>query len=129
MSPAARVLASPGRPLRPALGVLLALVLVACGGGGRGDAGAGGASPAPTSTVDLPRSYKFEPVAITVPAGTTVKWTNNDNFTHNVSLDGVEPLTMRPGEAASHAFASAGTYAYVCSLHPRDMQGTVVVTN
>ncbi len=128
MSLAARVLASSGRPLRPALGVLLALALVACGGSGSGDAGAGGASPVPTSTVDLPRSYRFEPVAITVPAGTTVTWTNNDNFTHNVSLDGVEPLTMRPGESASHAFAAAGSYPYVCSLHPQDMQGTVVVT-
>ena len=48
--------------------------------------GAEAASPSPPTQVDLPRSYRFEPEAITVPDGTTVTWTNNDHFTHSVRL-------------------------------------------
>ena len=80
-----------------------------------------------TTTVDLPKSYKFEPPAITVDAGATVTWTNHDDFTHNVTFEGEEGLTMRPGESTTRDFPTAGTYAYQCSLHPRDMNGTVVV--
>jgi plastocyanin len=67
-----------------------------------------------------------------VAAGSTVTWTNNDNFTHNVqfSAEGLptEPLTMEPGQAAQLTFTAQGTFAYLCTLHPQDMTGTVVVT-
>ena len=108
-----------GLLLRAAMGLLL----IACGSSSTT------ATPVATNVVDLPRSYRFAPEAITVPAGTTVTWTNNDVFTHNVRLDdGGETLTMRPGESVTHAFATPGTQTYVCSLHPQDMKGTVVVT-
>lgn len=102
-----------------------ALLLVAC-------TGTAGGAPIATDTVDLPRSYKFVPADITVARGTIVTWTNSDNFTHNVQFvdeslaDG--PLTMRPGETTQFAFATTGTYEYLCSLHPQDMKGRVVVT-
>ena len=81
-----------------------------------------------TTTVDLPKSYRFAPAVITVQAGSTVTWTNNDNFTHNVTFEGEAPRQMAPGQQASREFPTAGTFAYDCSLHPNDMQGTVVVT-
>ena len=104
----------------------LALSLAACGGG----AGAAvDSSPVATTSVDLPKSYKFVPAAIVVPAGSTVTCANPDDFTHNVTLpDGTAALTMRPGESATHAFDSAGTFDYLCSLHPKDMRGRIVVT-
>jgi len=111
-----------GRPLLPALAAL-ALVVGACGPG----AGAG-SSPVATTTVDLPASYRFAPPSITVRAGATVTWTNHDSFTHNVALEGSEPLRMAPGQSVTHTFASPGTYPYLCSLHPKDMKGTVLVT-
>jgi plastocyanin len=106
--------------------VSLALSLAACGGG----AGAATmASPVATTEVDLPKSYVFVPPAIVVEEGSTVKWTNHDDFTHNVTLpDGTPPLTMRPGESATHTFGTAGTFDYLCSLHPKDMRGRVIVT-
>jgi plastocyanin len=112
-----------GNLLLPAL-ALLGLVVAACGSGSARDA-----SPVATTTVDLPASYRFAPAAIAVTTGATVTWTNHDNFTHNVSLPGAEPLTMAPGESASHTFTAAGRFDYVCSLHPKDMRGSVVVTN
>jgi plastocyanin len=114
--------AGPGPSLRPALAVLV-LVLGACGA----DAAAS-PSPVATASVELPKSYRFAPEAITVPAGTTVTWTNHDDFTHNVAFEGTEAMTMAPGETASLSFAMAGTFPYRCSLHPNDMQGSVLVT-
>jgi plastocyanin len=90
------------------------------------------AGPVPTSHVDLPPSYRFAPPAITVAAGTTVTWTNDDHFTHSVQfLDGglpAEPQVMDPGASTSFTFATPGTYHYQCHLHPQDMQGSVVVS-
>jgi len=119
----ASLAASAGRPLLPALAVLAFVLVAACGGGAGTNQ-----SPVATATVDLPKSYRFAPVAISVPAGTTVTWTNHDNFTHNVSLEDADPLTIAPGESISHTFATPGLYPYVCSLHPKDMKGSVLVT-
>ena len=82
-----------------------------------------------TTTVDLPKSYRFEPAAIEVAVDATVTWTNHDEFRHNVAVDGEGPLAMKPGESVTRAFPTAGTFAYTCSLHPREMQGSVAVTD
>lgn len=101
-----------------------ALLLAGCAGGR--------ASPSPvaTNSVDLPKSYRFEPAAITVPVGTTVTWTNHDNFTHTVHLfdDGGVTYTLKPGESASFTFTTPGLHRYECSLHPQNMQASVLVT-
>jgi plastocyanin len=88
------------------------------------------AEPVATNQVDLPPSYKFEPAVITVPDGTTVTWTNHDNFTHNVRLldDGGEVLDLPPGESVSFTFSGPGEHRYDCSFHPNDMSGVVVVS-
>lgn len=114
------------RPSRlTGLVVFVGLTLAAC-------AAPAAAGPVAVSTVDLPPSYRFVPAAITVPAGTTVTWTNHDNFTHSVHfLDGGlpgRPQVMAPGASTTFIFAAPGTYHYECSFHPRDMQGTVTVT-
>jgi plastocyanin len=108
--------------LRSVLAVVLVVSAVA------GCAPAASPSPVATTSVDLPKSYRFSPEVITVASGSTVTWTNNDNFTHNVTFTGEPALMMAPGEQATREFATAGTYAYLCSLHPNDMQGTVIVT-
>jgi plastocyanin len=114
------------RPLEGALlGALLAAVLGACGG-----SSASAANATATTHVDLPRSYRFDPSAISIKAGQTVTWTNDDNFTHSVRLidqnDKVVGI-MHPGDHVSYTFTAPGTYHYDCSFHPHDMQGVVVV--
>ena len=88
------------------------------------------AEPVATDRVNLPPSYRFEPAAIVVPDGTTVTWTNRDNFTHNVRLidDGGEILALPPGESVSFTFTGPGEHRYDCSFHPNDMTGVVVVS-
>jgi plastocyanin len=110
--------------MRLLLGAVLVVALGAC------SAATTDAEPVATSEVDLPPSYVFEPEAITVPAGTEVTWTNNDNFTHSVRLvdDGNVVLTMAPGESVSFTFDEPGLHNYDCSFHATDMKGTVLVT-
>jgi plastocyanin len=104
--------------------VVLVSSLAAC-------ATASSAEPVATSLVDLPPSYRFEPEVISVPDGTTVTWTNHDNFTHNVRLldDGGETLPLPPGESVSFTFTGPGEHRYDCSFHPHDMSGVVIVSD
>lgn len=105
--------------------VVVVIVLAACGG----DGGTETATPVRTDTVELPKSYRFEPEAIEVNSGTTVTWVNQDDFPHNVHLldgsDRTEPLPV--GESARITFEEPGTIEYECSLHPQQMQGSVLV--
>ena len=102
---------------------LLGLVAVAAGCGG----GVGSAEPVATTEVSMPKSYRFDPEAIEIDAGQTVTWTNEDNFTHTVQVDGREDRKVEPGESISETFEEPGTYHYVCTLHRKDMEGEVVV--
>ena len=104
--------------------VVLALAAIGCSSSGS----PANASPVATTSVELPKSYKFAPTAITVTAGSTVTWTNDDNFTHSVRIEGGTPMVMKPGEKTTFTFDKPGTFKYDCSFHPQDMKGEVVVT-
>ncbi len=97
------------------------LCAAACGGGD--DA----AEPVATNEVTMAKSYTFEPSAIRIEAGDSVTWTNDDNFTHTVQVEDQADHEVDRGESVSIRFAEPGTYHYVCTLHSRDMDGTVVV--
>ena len=103
---------------------VLALAAIGCSSSGA----AANASPVATTSVDLPKSYKFAPAAITVTAGSTVTWTNDDNFTHSVRIEGGTPMVIKPGEKTTFMFDTPGTFKYDCSFHPQEMKGGVVVT-
>ena len=106
------------RILLPA--VVLAAIAAGCGG-------TGSSEPVATTEVTMAKSYRFDPKVIEVASGDTVTWTNDDNFTHTVQVDGQEDHEVGQGESVSIAFVEAGTYHYVCTLHEQDMDGEVVV--
>ena len=106
-----------------AIATALALVAVAAGCAGAKATG----KPVATNQITMAKSYRFEPKAIQVDAGQTVTWTNEDNFTHTVQVDGREDQKVEPGESVTETFEEPGTYHYVCTLHRKDMEGEVVV--
>lgn len=72
------------------------------------------------------RNYKFVPQNITVKAGQTVRWTNNDTVLHNVIASGIESDYLQKGEKFTYTFEEEGTYQYKCTAHPW-MEGEVIV--
>ena len=74
-------------------------------------------------------NFAFDPGDVTVGAGTAVTWTNNDGATHRVMADdeSFDSEDMGQGDTFEHTFDTAGTFSYICGIHP-DMKGTVTVT-
>ena len=98
------------------------LIGVAAGCGSSGDS-----APVATTKVTMAKSYRFDPKKIEVDAGASVTWTNDDNFTHTVQVDGQDDHKVDRGKSISITFDKPGTYHYVCTLHRRDMDGEVMV--
>ncbi len=75
------------------------------------------------------KNFTFDPAAITVPAGTTVTWTNHDPVPHTVtSASGIfDSGVVDQGENFSYVFHDPGTYDYYCMIHPH-MKAKVIVT-
>ena len=73
-------------------------------------------------------NFSFSPATLTVPAGTTVVWTNKDDIPHTVvSMDGLfKSKVLDTGDRFSFTFAKPGQFGYFCSLHPH-MTGTILV--
>lgn len=72
-------------------------------------------------------NFTFSPQVVTVKAGDTVIWTNNDDIPHTVA----DPPKFRSkaldtGDSYSFTFTTPGAYDYFCSLHPH-MTGRIVV--
>ena len=73
-------------------------------------------------------NFSFAPKQISVPAGTTVTWTNNDDVPHNVvSTDRkfTSPV-LDTDQRFSFTFKEPGSYPYFCKIHPV-MTGSVQV--
>ena len=87
-------------------------------------------SPAPQGgTAVAITDFKFNPAALTVPVGTAVTWTNQDEEPHTIAAkDGsFHSPGMDTHGTYSFTFTTPGSYDYICSIHPF-MTGTVVVT-
>jgi plastocyanin len=85
------------------------------------------ATPVATTTVTI-QNFAFSPPAIVVPVGATVTWTNRDAEQHTVTAvdRSFDSDALNPDQPYSFTFAKAGTYQYMCLIHPQ-MRGTVVV--
>jgi plastocyanin len=138
MSRTAEARVRPRRLLVGIIAVLAALTTVAACGS---DSGGGGAPPATAtesassgsapagggSTVEI-MNFMFMPGSLTVPVGTTVTWKFDDSTDHTVSADdnSFASSPMANGQTFTHAFSTAGTVAYHCSIHPF-MKATIIV--
>jgi plastocyanin len=91
------------------------------------------ASPAPPGVTSVRpivhvRDFAFMPDTITVMAGQSVLFVQDDATPHTVTASdkSFDSGNLDQHQTWAHAFAKPGTYAYVCSYHP-NMKGTVVV--
>src|SRR5580704_8722335 len=84
-------------------------------------------APADMDTIVL-KNFHFAPTSLTVPAGTTVTWENQDGEPHTVvSMDGLfRSGGLDQNDVFTFTFDTPGTYRFLCSIHPQ-MMGTIVV--
>lgn len=98
------------------------------------------------TTIVMTDGLRYEPAAVTVPAGTTVTWRNTSSMVHTVTAnpalanepghvslpDGAKTFNsglLQPGQSFSHTFTVPGEYRYFCIPHEgAGMLGTVTVT-
>ena len=73
-------------------------------------------------------NFAFKPAQITIAAGDTVTWANDDGAPHGLAYKdgGKGENLLLPGATFERRFDQPGTYDYVCSVHPF-MRGKVVV--
>lgn len=132
------------------------LLVAACGGSG--PTNGGNSTGGPVTNVSMQDNaglapFAFSPATLSVPVGTTVKWTNNGGTAHTSTSDDTPHVwssgTVFPSGSTScqpndpycqpgstpagsfqHTFTTPGTYHYHCEFHgaTNGMTGTITVT-
>lgn len=124
------------RTILSGLGAGLVLVFAAaCGGSAATQAPVGGGAAAASCSPTLGTgqqvaiaNFAFNPKTITIPAGTSISWTNGDTTTHTVTFDkGPDCGNVATGTSTTITFATAGTYTYHCKIHS-SMTASVTVS-
>ena len=95
-------------------------------------------SPENNQTQSQPQNYSveiknlaFNPSTLTIKAGDTVTWTNEDSSRHSIKSDlytgnELSSSSLSQSQSYSHMFSTPGTYRYHCGVH-LTMKGTIVV--
>ena len=73
-------------------------------------------------------NFTFAPQRLTVKAGTTVRWKNEDDIPHNIVSTGklFRSKVLDTHDSFSFTFTVPAVYEYFCALHPH-MTGRIVV--
>ncbi len=83
--------------------------------------------PQPTTHEISIKNMQFMNGSITIAAGDTIIWTNNDSAPHTVDISGSESSgTLNTGDTFQFTFDKAVNYDYVCAFHP-SMTGSITV--
>jgi plastocyanin len=122
---------------------LLAVVLVGCGGGGgtptstESDPNQAALVHLTCATGDADAPCAFRPAEVTVRAGESVRWVNDDATFHTVTSSDRQELRQpngrfdavldTAGESFSYTFEEPGSYPYYCQPHAEFMAGTIRV--
>jgi len=123
------------------LAVAAIVVAVAgCGSSSSSTAGSTPAASAPATTSAAPaaagaaavtmQNISFTPPVVSVKAGQTVTWTNQDSVDHNVTATNGATFksdTFGKGGTFTWKAGKAGTVSYVCTIHP-GMEGKIIVS-
>ena len=125
---------------------LLVLMVAAGCGGDSTDPNQPGGQPLPANGISIvagaeskgSSAFTPNPLSISLAAGGTVRWFNNDRsggvyggagVVHNITADdgSFASGSLAPGATFQATLTTAGEHPYHCSIHPT-MQGSVTVT-
>jgi plastocyanin len=87
-------------------------------------------SPSVAQTTDpnriVVKDFMFQPMSLTVKAGSTVTWINMDEEPHTVVSAQFRSNALDTKDSFSFKFDKPGTYSFACSIHPQ-MVGKIIV--
>ena len=113
-----------------AIATAASTTLAACGGGSKSTGPTSQPAPAQV-TVQATNSLAFTPSSVTVKPGGKVEF-EFGSVAHTVVFSAVSgapaEIPASSNVTVERTFASAGTFAYHCTIHP-GMAGTVVVAS
>jgi plastocyanin len=70
---------------------------------------------------------KFSPASLSIAVGDTVTFVNQDSAPHTATAEGTfDTGRLNQGQSAKLTFNGAGSFAYICTVHP-SMNGTIAV--
>lgn len=74
------------------------------------------------------KNFDFQPMAVSVPVGGSVTWTNHDGEPHTVTSIGgaFRSEALDEDDSYTFRFTRPGVYQYICTIHPK-MRATVTV--
>mgnify|MGYP001573859328 CR=1 FL=1 len=82
-------------------------------------------APGEANDVNI-QNFAFAPETLIIKKGATVTWTNNDSAPHQIKSDTFNSERLSNGQSFSFTFNDAGSFDYICSLHP-SMTGKIIV--
>ncbi|MDB5741194.1 MAG: hypothetical protein JWP16_2234 [Alphaproteobacteria bacterium] len=68
----------------------------------------------------IQKGRRFSPTELTIRAGDSVTFTNDDEFIHQMYADGLfDSDERKPGQTLTEAFPRSGTFEVHCHIHPK----------
>ena len=115
----------------------LAIALTGCGSddddGGSGSSSGSDSTSAPKASEGSSgpvaiKDFLYKPENVTISAGDSVSFSNEDSAKHTTTADDgdFDTGTLGKGDSKAITIDKPGTYAYICSFHPF-MNGQVTV--
>ena len=92
------------------------------------EASANGSAEASGDAVAI-EEFTFKPADLEIEAGTTVTFTNKDEFAHTATAKdkSFDSGNLDKDGTFEHTFEEAGTFEYLCAIH-NSMTGTITVS-
>jgi plastocyanin len=89
-------------------------------------------APTQSGTVQIAyRNIAIAPDTVKVKVGSTIKWTDYDDVTHNVTSESgpskFASANLNEGSTFSYKVTKPGVIHYECTYHPASMNGTIEV--
>lgn len=89
-------------------------------------------APVQSGTVQIAyRNIAIDPDTVKVKVGSTIKWTDFDDVTHNVTSESgpskFASANLNEGSTFSYKVTKPGVIHYECTYHPASMNGTIEV--
>jgi plastocyanin len=89
-------------------------------------------APVQSGTVQIAyRNIAIDPDTVKVKVGSTIKWTDFDDVTHNVTSESgpskFASANLKEGSTFSYKVTQPGVIHYECTYHPASMNGTIEV--